>query len=462
MMATVAVLALPLIAAWCVVRLVPALTTGERLACAVAGSIAMPSVAFWLWRAVGGGPAGYAAADSWLWAALALACVLAGRRGGHAAARRLPLPSPAFAATASVAALIAVAVAARYVRVSPYGAWDAWAIWNLRARFLAASDMTYAFDEALAWSHPDYPLLVPAAVARAWVAADAFTQLFPLAIGVACGIGSVVAVAASLYGRRTPLMAAVAAALVAVPEFLRQSASQLADVPLAFFTVLAVTLVAVPSPGSARFVLAGAALGCAAWTKNEGVVVALAFPAIYLTIAARRQGLRAAVHLAADLAIGLVPMLVILALFKILVAPSNDVVDGIMRPGVFNYWLDEVRVAFVLRYMASEALRWGGWWPAAGPLLAVIAIALVHRKRHTGASSGTAAAGWLLLLLLLLFVCVYVMTPHSVAWHLQTSWSRLIAQLWPTLVWWACSRSGLGTPHEGQDRSPPLDTPLAA
>ena len=51
------------------------------------------------------------------------------------------------------------------------GGWDAWAIWNLRAHFLyrdSAVAWRDAFTETLDWSHPDYPLLVPAFVARGW------------------------------------------------------------------------------------------------------------------------------------------------------------------------------------------------------------------------------------------------------------------------------------------------------
>jgi hypothetical protein len=228
----------------------------------------------------------------------------------------------------------------------------------------------------------------------------------------------------------------------------KEGTSQLADVPVGAFTVLAVALVATPQPGAVRIGMAGAALGLAAWTKNEGLVVALVFPLTYLVLHAMREGLPAALQRGLDMIVGLGPVLVVVVLFKILVAPVNDLMDGIQRPGVLNYWKDHVRVGFVARYMATRALAWGGWWSAAGPGIAVLAVAALRRPpRERGALTVT-ASGALLLIQLGIFFAVYVMTPHSVAWHLETSWSRLIAQLWPTFVWWACARGATGVRRE--------------
>lgn len=81
-------------------------------------------------------------------------------------------------------------------------------------------------------------------------------------------------------------------------------------------------------PSSARTVLAGVLCGCAAWTKNEGLVLAVALPAI-----------------------GVLLMFV----------PPNDVVSGVLAPGALRYWADTVRVQFVLREMGGGLLAWGGW-----------------------------------------------------------------------------------------------------
>lgn len=51
---------------------------------------------------------------------------------------------------------------------SPYGGQDALGIWNLRARILLKGQGSWLQDLTTMGQHPDYPLLLPSLVARAW------------------------------------------------------------------------------------------------------------------------------------------------------------------------------------------------------------------------------------------------------------------------------------------------------
>ena len=57
-----------------------------------------------------------------------------------------------------------------HCRRYPEGGWDAWMIWDLRARFLVrAPDFRDAFSpQMLPWAHQDYPWLLPGAVTQLW------------------------------------------------------------------------------------------------------------------------------------------------------------------------------------------------------------------------------------------------------------------------------------------------------
>jgi hypothetical protein len=65
---------------------------------------------------------------------------------------------------------IATFVMSGFWQTNPHGNWDAWAIWNLRARFLihGGNVAQRAWSPALISSHPEYPLLVSGFVARCW------------------------------------------------------------------------------------------------------------------------------------------------------------------------------------------------------------------------------------------------------------------------------------------------------
>ena len=99
----------------------------------------------------------------------------------------------------AIVALVSVIVSAL---ASPHGDWDAWAIWNQHARFLfrgGGSDAWRAFL-AINWSQPDYPLLLPASVARVWAYAGHESTLGPALIAIVFGIASVALVVTALDG----------------------------------------------------------------------------------------------------------------------------------------------------------------------------------------------------------------------------------------------------------------------
>ncbi|HQZ39239.1 MAG TPA: hypothetical protein PLH72_09380 [Vicinamibacterales bacterium] len=438
--------ALPVLAVWMWTRRMTALSAGTRLAAALGIGLGMGSTLLFLWRLGGGSTATFAVVDPALWvvailAALALASASTiadtdqPRRGTRHPWRVLLL-----ILGLSLAGVAGAIVWTRSAGM-PYGDWDAWAIWNLHARFLADPSLLWlnAFAPDLAWSHPDYPLLLPGAVARAWVFDPQAGATVPFSIAAALLLATMLVMVSTLHEHRGASGALLALSLLLAPQFVQIAASQCADLPLGFFTVLAVALLGATHPSAATLGLAGVAMGMAAWTKNEGLVVAVLLPCLYVWRVYRRVGFSAAHQTATDIVVGLYPMLVVLALFKIFVAPENDLVSGMLRPGVLNYWSDPVRVSFVAREMLTEGLAWGGW-PVMGPVLLIPIVALVRTGPTQRVSDAATSAAALLVAQLAIFFVIYVMTPHSVAWHLQTSWHRLIAQMWPTAVWWACVR----------------------
>src|SRR5262249_40595038 len=162
-------------AAWMWFRSVrqPAVRAGGALAFGLAAS----SAVFFVWRVVGLSLAAYPAADATLWIVLAIAGAVV-ERGPRSVVRTLSSRSGLIVGPAALGVgTPAVVLVMRWVLSNPYGRWDAWAIWNLHAKFLAAPSAAWRgmFDAALGWSQPDYPLLLPSAVARGWTFAGSAT-----------------------------------------------------------------------------------------------------------------------------------------------------------------------------------------------------------------------------------------------------------------------------------------------
>jgi hypothetical protein len=334
----------------------------------------------------------------------------------------LPRPRTLVAATA-LAAAGALLAALLTLQRFPFGAWDAVDIWNYRALVLTKAGLDAALGDV---NHPDYPLLLPLVVSHAWRFVGESSSL-PWLVGVACAA----AAAGLLYGetsrRRGPAAAMMATSLLlATPFYAVHAASQRADVPLAFFA-LAATAVLVRcerAPRASLLLLAGALLGGAAWTKNEGGAFAVALLGAWLATATRRR-LRELGYVLA----GALPFALALLHHKLTCGATTDLIVG-LGAGTLARVTDPSRWLLVGRAFASGA----AFFLPAG-------VALDLALRWTASTRPASAHGedlrfvWLgLALMLAIDFAVYLTTPLDPAWHLESSLDRVLLQLWPTAL----------------------------
>jgi hypothetical protein len=321
-----------------------------------------------------------------------------------------------------------------FIRVSvlmPGGGWDAWAIWNLRAHFLyRAGGVAWrdGFTEALAWSHPDYPLLLPAFVAQGWRLLGCENVGVPITLAgfftFGCA-GLMTTSMAILRGARQGLLAGLA--LAATPFLYVQGAMQCADVPVAFFRLATLTALALADRFNSRglAVLAGVAAALGGWAKNEGL---LWFGAILLAlmIVTRWQLIRAFMA-------GALPILAPILFFKTSVASSSDIFGAAGRAGMMTRVLDPARYILIVREAFLHAWNFGPLLVSAFAILAVyLAVAGLQRDNRDRA---ILRAGALALVFTAAgYFTIYLVRPLDLAWLLETSSDRLLLQLWPSIV----------------------------
>src|SRR5262249_13148363 len=131
--------------------------------------------------------------------------------------------------------------------------------------------------------HPDYPLLIPASIARLWLNWGADSVPAPAIVACCFTLASVAAVAVGIRQLRRRLQGVLAGLVILgnVAFLLSGILQHYADVPIGFYFASALLLLAIhdsnPRSTSVTLVLAGAMAGLSAWTKNEGwmFVVAL-------------------------------------------------------------------------------------------------------------------------------------------------------------------------------------------
>jgi hypothetical protein len=341
--------------------------------------------------------------------------------------------------------LLTFAIAAGALAVSfginREGVWDAWAIWNLHARYLFRGGPEFwrnTFNFTNQWAHPDYPLMLPAAVALCWTIAGVESALGPQFIAILFGlatVGVLTSAVAILRGRTQALLAGTL--LLGTAYFVQMTASEYADVPLAFYVLATLVLFALQdrSPADLRFTaLAGAMAAFAAWTKNEGLLF-LAVSLIGRALALfRYRGTREMLRQMPAAVAGALPVLVVVALFKLRYAPANDVMARVSAAQSARNAIDPSRYLLTLESLGVQLFHLGQFLI---PILLVLAVYAwlvgfkVEEPRRLPVATAIATLG----LMLLGDLAVYIfLSPFELHFQLDNSLDRLLLQLWPAAI----------------------------
>jgi hypothetical protein len=326
------------------------------------------------------------------------------------------------------------------LRQHPHGQWDAWMNWDLRARMIirGGEEWRIAFSAAIPWSHPDYPVLVPSLVARSWLYAGTETLLGPALVAATFTFGTVALLVGALMALRSTSQGLLAGlVLLGTPFFLLHGTSLYADVPLGFFFLAALVCVALDGRHgdvTNRFgVLAGMAAGLAMWTKNEGNLFTPALGAGLLFAGASREWGASRRRLLAFGA-GLLPMLIVVAGFKIALAPPNDLLSTLSVERTLGRLTAPDRYLLVLREYARHIAGFGsnGLGSAVWVLTAYLLGLGLNRAELSRPWVRAAAVG--LVLVLAGHFMVFVSMADELPRLLDSSLDRLLLQLWPSAL----------------------------
>jgi len=320
----------------------------------------------------------------------------------------------------------------------PVGDWDAWALWNLRAKFLAGPGdaWRYAVSPLLSNSHPDYPLLLPAFVAHVWTAAatvDAIGPAMTALLFFAALVGLIVGAVALLRGTASGLLAGLV--LLCTTSLLLWAPSQYADVPAAYYYAGAIALLFLEAARgeNTRWALlwAGLCASFAAWTKNEGIAFLAVTLAVFSAFTFWRRRTEP-VNRTMWLLTGAAPGLLLTLWLKFFLAPAVDplVTQGTSAAAKLR---DFTRYVDVAQGFSTNLLHLGSGLSHPLILLAILAL-LVRWQLQERYRPATLIATTIVSLMLLSFCAVYLITPYGLKWQVQSSFDRLIVQVWPAFL----------------------------
>jgi hypothetical protein len=340
-------------------------------------------------------------------------------------------------------AAIVIAASATFFHawVLPMEAYDAVSNWGLKAKaiFLAGRiPESFLRNPNYEVFHPDYPLLVPLLESYVYRCIGDLREVsakivFPLYL-VGCVAILFAALRRAGQSRRGCLLFGFL--LVSIPYFSEQATNGYADVVVSFyFGAGSLYLYLWQTEGRGLFLVLSALLtGCAALTKNEGLVLVGIHLAWLAAVLLSRSGIalrRRLVSLAIYFCI-LAAVLMPWYLFKNSLGLRNDVINREVVAGL--NWKSLSRVGPILYHMQTQVFgpkNWNLLW-----ILLCAAVGFKHRiLLRSPAVFVLCAMGFTLVT----YMSVYLITPYTippfdVTWHLRTSASRLLLHVLPQVV----------------------------
>jgi hypothetical protein len=353
-----------------------------------------------------------------------------------------PVPAPAHPAYEKIIDVLAAALLAwslaSYLRLfaaaalhNPFGEWDARLFWNAKAKFYVRDPEEWRgmFSPLLAWAHPDYPLLMPGAVAWGWQWTGRETILWPYLVALTFSLSTLGVMVWYLLSFQRPAAAFLAASYLLSSDFFRYwSLSQNADIPFCFFLTASGALLAAALQWKNPHLILPAALlaGFSAWTKNEGLFYVLIFAGVLLFYHAKQIRFWEAKAVPGYKAVGAAAGLPAAAalILKIFLASKGDYVGSGKSLGEFAHLLfgswEKTRLILAGFYSyLFQARSWRFLW-----IFFVIAVGVrvfAGRKlKMPGLLAFLAAAQ-----ILVYFIVIHV-SPHPPAWQIETALVRLL------------------------------------
>lgn len=344
---------------------------------------------------------------------------------------RLKAGAGGFRAGLASAGVIAYILGIYYLVVlsEPLKRWDARSIWFFHARMIWTEGGLRRHGgwahPSIAFSHPDYPNLVPAIAAQLGWMKGFWNEFLPKGSLVVM----LVPLALWIFTFRQRLGSLILVALFCFFSLDGWLSNGYMDGYMALYAGIGLMLFGryLSAGREADLYSAVCALGITAALKNEGLLVALCFTAALLLVGlAAPRALGATVRrLARDRVFATVLLLALApeitwALLKHAWGVHNDITADVAVnwSRLVTRLSDGTSVSYLLEFLATRAT-------AAWLLVVLVGLAaLVQKVRRVPLAHGALVAALTAVLYFCAMCFVYLVTPYDMGWHLLTSAGR--------------------------------------
>ena len=307
-----------------------------------------------------------------------------------------------------------------WYKSSRWGGWDAWAIWNLHAKFLFYEECwTNLLTNKISWTHPDYPIMLPSLIAVFWRGIGYIDPIVPALISYFVFIGILCFIWNSFHNASFKSIALLSSMILAIDiRFVLQASSQYADTIVALFILITVVLFSKRQDKPlVFFLLLGFFSSMPIWVKNEGNIFFI-FTSILMVHQYKNEPPKIFAFL-----IGTLPVVLLYSCFKIFFAPDNDII-GALNTNTYGKVMNLDRYIIVVKHLIDTLIH---HFPV---LLVLFFIVLVFYTKAL-----FTRMSFIIFSTLFSYLFVYIITPHDINWHLSSSLNRLIHHLYPSCIY---------------------------
>jgi hypothetical protein len=131
----------------------------------------------------------------------------------------------------------------------------------------------------------------------------------------------------------------------------------------------------------------------------------------------------------AAFAAGLLPVLVVVVLFKTLIAPPSELVSAMFDESAQEKLLDAGRYRYLLRELPLRMFPGGARILLAALLIVYLTVVGRARLRRGAEPGALTLVPWFAG-----YMAVYLTTPYDLAWHFENSIDRILLHMWPCFV----------------------------
>jgi hypothetical protein len=309
----------------------------------------------------------------------------------------------------------------------PFGGWDAWSCWNLKARFiyLGGENWKSMLDPVLWRSNNHYPFLLPLINAWGWSFYHEANVVVPMFNAIVFSFLTAALLFASL-DRLTRNRWAFVPALVlfSVPFVNKLSISQYSDIVVAFYFLATLSsLIQAKLENNAGWaIISGLSVGLMSFAKTEGLAAGVIIAALAVPFFHRTKLFK---NFAAAAFLASVPAII----FKLAFSPANAAFVNGLTSVDSPSTLFRLQAAFMFLAVELVSLKWSGLWII---LLGGLILAGRNSVRQGRWIMPAAILGFLACAL----GYYYLNTYFEIIWWLQTTLNRILYTILPALVWW--------------------------